>query len=135
MKRRTFYPAVLMRERRICYENISRGSTLEKEAERLKEVTDMTDYTKAVLVFELAMHNDGMSFAPARDFIVAMQEKINRYGLSFMIIPPTDKEMHSLFKSPGRALSRRWEEQGHTHVEIGMDMLERIYAIHDQITE
>lgn len=127
-----------MRERLISANNIARhGSTLEMEAERLKTVEDMTDYTKMVLIYELAMHYlgvDNLSFSPAREFISILQDKIKLYGLWSMINPPTDAELLVLFRDSGRTSSQKWEEQGHVHTHDGMDILERIYMVHDQIT-
>lgn len=60
----------------------------------------------------------------------------NRFATIRDMVPiPSDKEMRKILSRPSRTDSRLWEAQGHRHQADELSLLERIYAVHEQITE
>ena len=51
-----------------------------------------------------------------------------------MVPLPDDRKMRKVLSRPSRTNSGLWETQGHEHKTDGLSLLERVYAVHEQIT-
>ena len=63
------------------------------------------------------------------------RERIAAVGLSASVPIPDDRKMREALSRPSRTDSELWEAQGHEHRADALSLLERIYAVHGQITE
>ena len=113
------------------------GSSLVKEAGKLRG-ENMTSYTKAQVMYALILFFFQNSDTPtdlAFDFILDWRREILRDGLFANASIPDDVQMSAMLSRPSWTDSKLWEAQGHEHQTDGLSLLERVYAVHEQITE
>ena len=96
----------------------------------------MTRYMKAQVMYRLILWSLAVSDTPtslAFDFILEWRDEILRDGLFANADIPDDRKMRRALSRPSQTASRLWEAQGHEHQADGTSLLERIYAIHEQL--
>ena len=98
-----------------------------------------TPYFRAQVCYVL-IHRSEVNGYPAINRAVAPTEilaawgrDIARDGLEANVTFPDDRRMKKVLSRPSQTGSRLWEEQGHRHQTDGTSLLERIYAIHEQL--
>ena len=123
-----------------CAEILNRlrgGNSLYGEYEKLRG-DGMTRYMKAQVMYTLilsCLQTSDMPTKLAFDFILDWREEILRDGLSANADIPDDNKMRRVLSRLSRTSSRLLEAQGHKHWTDGMSLLERIYALREQIAE
>ena len=98
----------------------------------------MTPYTKAQVMYALILFFFQNSDTPtdlAFDFILDWRREILRDGLFANASIPDDVRVSAMLSRPSWTDSKLWEAQGHEHQTDGLSLLERIYTVHEQITE
>ena len=117
-------------------ERLRHGSSLAAEAEILRKC-DITNYAKAQVMYTLIVWSLCAADMPtnlAFSFILDWRREVLLHGLYDNVSIPDDGKMRKIFSRPSRTQSRQWEAQGHTHKTDGLPLLERVYAVHEQIT-
>lgn len=97
-----------------------------------------TPYFRAQICYALIFRSEINGYPMAdhavpAEILAAWGRDIARDGLEANVIFPNDRKMRKALSRPSRTSSRLWEEQGHRHQSDGMSLLERIYAVHEQL--
>ena len=131
------YPEPVARKCAEILHALHSGSSLVKEAGKLR-VENMTPYTKAQVMYALILFFFQNSDTPtdlAFDFILDWRREILRDGLFANASIPDDVRVSAMLSRPSWTDSKLWEAQGHEHQTDGLSLLERVYTVHEQITE
>ena len=115
--------------------SLRNGGSLCEEVEKLK-ADNMTNYTKAQVMYTLIvwqLQAADMSTKLAFGFLLDWREEILLHGLFNNASVPDDNKMRKVLSRPSQTSSQLWETQGHEHQTDGMSLLERIYAVHEQL--
>lgn len=87
-----------------------------------------------VLIYRSEINGYPMvNHAVPTEILAAWGKDIARDGLEANVIFPDDRKMRNALSRPSMTSSGLWEEQGHKHQHDGLSLLERIYAVHEQI--
>ena len=131
------YPEPVARKCAEILHALHSGSSLVKEAGKLRG-ENMTSYTKAQVMYALILFFFQNSDTPtdlAFDFILDWRREILRDGLFANASIPDDVRVSAMLSRPSWTDSKLWEAQGHEHQTDGLSLLERVYTVHEQITE
>ena len=98
-----------------------------------------TPYFRAQVCYVL-IHRSEVNGYPAihravvpAEILAEWGRDIARDGLEANVVFPDDRKMRNALSRPSMTSSGLWEEQGHKHQHDGLSLLERIYAVHEQI--
>lgn len=126
-------PEVVAKKCAEILNSLRNGSSLCEEYGKLRG-DGMTHYMKAQVMYSLILYSS-MPTTLAFRFILDWRTEILRDGLSANVDVPDNDKMRKILSRPSQTKSGLWERQGHRHQTDGLSLLERIYAVHEQMTE